>query len=398
MKRVLLLLIVITNSIFAQNIDEQKVSFQYEQKPLYSLDRSIPYRVTIGYMEYSQKSQDSLVRYEYLMQRFQNSYDDWYLQKQRIDKSYLLDMSTWEKGRVANPTLPQPVKQVYPPQPFKDEIEFPLLLEEIKEEDVKNQVELSGVNKGYGGLDIVYSPSGFEDVKIESKVKKSGSKTTIVYTLKYQNPFTLRAILPGGEEGGVIFSKNGGGTFQSYKIGEFDTKYDYEYWKIDNYNQMWKTAQQTALNKNLQEVNNLINDYLGYPIKNVRLDIYTVKKYKGMDYSDFIQAYTLAKQGYISISNESQKYVTAHLEKAILIWEEAEKESYIQDRKARVNKKVTAVVYMNLAKAYLWSKDFNKTDYYIQKAISLGVSKYKNEARRLQSTTDNMRKRFDANK
>lgn len=397
MKKALLLITIVSNAIFAQNIDEQKVNFEYEQKPLYSIDKSIAYRVQLGTMEYSQKSQDSLVRYEFLMTQFENSYNDWYLQKQNIDKNYLKAMSSWEKGRIVNPALTQPIKQSYPPQPFKDEIDFPILLEELNEQTIGSKIQLEGFNKGDGGLSIVYSPSGLENAKIESKVKKKGTKTTIVYTLKYQSPYSLKVYLPGEEEGGEIYSKTGGNNYQSYNIGSFDNEYDYLYWKIENYYQMWKSVQQSALNKNLIEVNTLVNDYLGYPIKNIRLDIYTVKKFKDMDYSDFIQAYTLAKQGYVSIPNESQKYVNSQLKKAISIWEEAEKESYIQDRKARVNKKVTAIVYLNLAKAYLWSKDFNKTDYYIQKAISLGVSKYKNEAKRLQPVSDNMRKRFDAN-
>jgi hypothetical protein len=399
MKRILLLLIVAGNSIIAQNIDEQRVSFQYEQKPLYSIDKSTPYSISIGYMEYAQKSNDSLVRYEYLMTQFEQSYNDWYLQKLKIDKSYLLDMSSWEKGRVANPALPQPIKQVYPPQPFKEELDLPILLIDVNQEVVENTIRIAGFSIGEGGLKVVYSPAGIENVKIEKKIKNSGTTKSIEYTLKYTSPYSIKAVLPRGEEeGGYIFSKSGGANSQSYKIGSFDTEYDYEYWKIDNYNQMWKTVQANALNKNLEEANRLLNDYLGYPIKNIALDIYTVKKFKGMDYSDFIKAYTLAKQGYVSISNESQKYVTAQLKKAIAIWEEAEKESYIQDRKARVNKKVTGIVYVNLARAYLWSKDFNKADYYIQKAISLGVSKYKNQAQRLQPMVDSMRKRHDANR
>ncbi|MCT4580574.1 MAG: hypothetical protein N4A35_04080 [Flavobacteriales bacterium] len=390
MKRLVLLLFIGANSVFAQNIDEQKVAFKYEQKPLYVIDKGMPYTIEVDLEKYAQKSDDSLVRYEYVMNQFEQSYNDWYIQKQKIDKSYLLEMSAWEKGKVANPTLPQPIKQAYPPQPFKEDVEFPVLLAELNQTIIENGIQLEGFNKGDGGIRLLYLPEGLEQVKLEKKEKTTGTTRSIEYTLRYTSPYTIKAVLPNGEE---VFSHKGGMGMRSYKIGKFDTEYDYEYWKIDHYNNMWPTVQQAAINSNLSEANQRLNDHLGYPIKSYGLDIYTVKKHKGMDYSDFIQAYTIAKQGYLSVPKESQKYVTAQLAKAISIWKEAEKESYIQDKKARVNKKVTAIVYMNLANAYLWSKDFNQADYYIQKTISLGVYKYKNAAQRLQRVVDSMRKR-----
>lgn len=395
MKQILLLLGIASTSVFAQNIDNQRVSFKYEQKPLIAIDKSVPYELELDLIKYNQKSDDSIVRYEYLLQQFETDYAQWYEQKKKIDKSYLLEMSNWEKQRIASPTLMQPVKQAYPLQPFKEDVSFPVMLNTINNNVVSNGVKLEGFNVGQGGTKVIYSPEGLEGVRINRKTKVSGTTSSTVYTLRYLSPFNIRVIGPAGNE---IFSENGGRDSLTYTIGKFDNEYEFEYWKIDNYDLMWKTVQETAIKSNLMNANTALNNQIGYPIKNVSLDIYTVKKHKGMDYSDFIKAYTLAKEGFISIERESAKMVRAKLKKAITIWETAEKESYIDDKRARVNKKVTAITYINLAVAYLWSDDFNKADYYIQKAINLGVNKYKNDARRLQSVVNARRMRFEANK
>lgn len=395
MKGLLLLLSVITTGFFAQNIDEQRVTFKYEQKPLISIDKSIPYALELNLEKYNQKSEDSIVKYDYEMSQFEAQYAAWYLRKQEIDKNYLLQMSTWEKQRITTPTLAQPIKQSYPLQPFKEDVDFPIMLNPINDDVASGVIQLAGFTNGQGGMKVIYEPQGIENVKLEEKIKGTGATASISYALKYSSPYTIQVIDPSGA---VILSHSGGENIKSYTIGKFDNKYGYEYWKIDNYDLMWKKVQESAISDNLVEANNLLNSEIGYPVKSMTIDIYTVKKFKGMDYSDFIKAYTLAKKGYLSIENESPKMVKAQLSKAIKIWEQAEKESYIQDRKARVNKKVTAILYVNLARAYLWSDNYSKADYYIQKAIAISVYKYKNDAKRLQGLVDMKRKRFIANK
>jgi hypothetical protein len=65
--------------------------------------------------------------------------------------------------------------------------------------------------------------------------------------------------------------------------------------------------------------------------------------------------------------------------------------------KARINKKITALLYANLATAYLWSNDFDNAELYINKALTIGVLKYKNHCKRLQSSMSDLKLRYDAN-
>ncbi len=135
----------------------------------------------------------------------------------------------------------------------------------------------------------------------------------------------------------------------------------------------------------LKAANALINDKCGYPKRTRSTEIYTVKKHKGHDYSDLIDAYTNVKSGYdLLFKDVDRKSAIAKIENGIEIWEDALEETNPFDNKDRVNKKVTALLYANLAEAYMWINDFDAADNYLQKAKIGGVSKYKTFAKRLQ--------------
>lgn len=395
MKRVLFGLIIASNAVFGQNIDEQNVSFQYAQKPLYLINQAVPYEVELDLVLYNQKREDSLTRYEYVKGLYDRKYENWLYAKNSVDKTYFLDMSAWEKARMSNASLPQPVRAPYSEQPFKDEQLFPIVPEKLDQAIAEKTIQLAGFNKGEDGVKLIFIPEGLSNVKIETKGKNAGFSSKTKYSLSYSNPYSIKILLPNGEE---IYTKRGGEELLVFEMGSFANEYEYEYWKVDNYNQMWQSILQNSLVKSLQEANNDFNGFIGLPIKQIDLAIYTVKKFKNFDYSDFTKAYTFAKDGYLSLTNGSQETANAQLKKAIEIWERAERESALDERKTRINKKVSAVVYVNLAQAYMWSKDFNKADYYIQKAIDLGVFSYDSVAQKLKTISDEMRNRELANK
>ena len=98
-----------------------------------------------------------------------------------------------------------------------------------------------------------------------------------------------------------------------------------------------------------------------------------------------IDAYTNVKSGYdLLFKDVERKSAIAKIENGIEIWEDALEETNPFDNKDRVNKKVTALLYANLAEAYMWINDFDAADNYLQKAKIGGVSKYKTFAKRLQ--------------
>ena len=169
-------------------------------------------------------------------------------------------------------------------------------------------------------------------------------------------------------------------------------------WLIDNYDTFWAERQKTMLAASLKSVNALINDKCGYPKRTRSTEIYTVKKHKGHDYSDLIDAYTNVKSGYDLLFKDVERVdAIAKIENGIEIWEDALEETNPFDNKDRVNKKVTALLYANLAEAYMWINDFDSADNYLQKAKIGGVSKYKTFAKRLQGVLNGLKARYEVN-
>ena len=52
-------------------------------------------------------------------------------------------------------------------------------------------------------------------------------------------------------------------------------------------------------------------------------------------------------------------------------------ESDLNEKKARINKKITGLINANLADAYFWSENFEKANYYINQTMTFGTLKAK---------------------
>jgi tetratricopeptide (TPR) repeat protein len=85
------------------------------------------------------------------------------------------------------------------------------------------------------------------------------------------------------------------------------------------------------------------------------------------------------------------------LTEAINVWKKALTESNPGDNKARINDKVTALIFYNIAEAYMWMSNFDEAEQYINKAINAGEMKYKTEAKRLQGVLADQKLRWNAN-
>jgi hypothetical protein len=93
------------NSIFAQNIDDNKINFQYIQLPLQKINPLFTqYEVRIQH-DYRRANEDSTQVFNQRKQlqevAYQNQYTAWLNQKKQLDRQYLTQMAAFEKAQLA---------------------------------------------------------------------------------------------------------------------------------------------------------------------------------------------------------------------------------------------------------------------------------------------------------
>jgi hypothetical protein len=401
MKKKLLLFLGISSvlSFSAQNIDDQKITFNFIQEPSHPIKGTSSYTIVLDHSIYQASNNDSLSAYEVKLNLAESQLTAWIEQKKKIDQMYLLEMSKWEIATNAGTVMAQPLKQPYPPMPeLKEEIQAPLLTEDISDGIVDSRINIEGLNKATGGATVTIQFLGLQETNIVQKITGTGAATNYEFSATYKMPIKLTVEVPGQ---GIIINENLNANQKTKAINKYKSKFDYEYWKTDNLTNYWKSLQTDEVNAILNQVNDLLNDRCGFPTKKRVTDIYTVKKFKGLDYGDLLDAYSAAKSGYdLIFKNVSRKDGEANLRKAIKIWEKALEESNMQDSKARINDKVTAAIQVNVAEAYMWLRDYSTADSYIQRAKinNAGLGKYKRNASDLESYMDYLKSRELANR
>lgn len=401
MKKILLSIAILMAGVtFGQNVQDQKVSFSYIQLPSNPIAKGISnFNVVTDISAYTKSNEDSMSVYQNKLLTFEAEFSTWLEDKKRVDKLYLMELAKWERAvnaTVAPAVAPvMPVKPPYAKQPIKDEIKLPLLTEDVTDAQTGGAITLEGYTKGEGGAVITLTVMGFQNASILMKKTGTGAATKYAYTSSCKMPVKVTIEVPGE---GIILSETINDNLQTSVIKTYDNKYEHEVWLIDNYDTFWAQQQKTMLATSLKAVNDLINDRCAFPKRSRGTEIYTVKKHKGHSYSDLIDAYTNVKSGYDMLFKDvDRKSAITKIEKGIKIWESALEESNTADSKSRVNKKVTALLYANLAEAYMWTNDFDSADNYLQKAKVAGVSKYKSFAKKLQGVLNGLKARYEAN-
>ena len=393
-----LLLVFACGSTFAQNVQDQKVTFQYIQLPLKPLDKSISsYKLDINTELNEKNNQDSLDVYNSKLMLWQANFDTWLQSKKTIDKAFLLDLAKYEKAvNAGNTTAVYPTRPPYPKQPIKEEIPMPILTEDVASNVVESAIKLEGYSKGDGGATVKVELMGFKNAKVVEKKTGTGATTKYVYTSECKYPIKVSVSTASQ---GVVFTQIIGDQIskETFKT-KYDSKYDYQYWAIDNLANYWIQRQKDVLNANLKQLNTIINDNCGYAKRTRSTEIYTVKKFKNHNYNDLVDAYSKVNAGYnLIIKDRNHASAKSKIMAGIAIWEKALGESNPGDSKSRINKKVTALLYVNLAEAYMWIDDFDTAENYRLKAEQAGVLKYKSASKKLEKLMIVAKDRYEVN-
>ena len=101
------------------------------------------------------------------------------------------------------------------------------------------------------------------------------------------------------------------------------------------------------------------------------IEVYYFKD-KNHDYSDLEKAATIASEGYDELKdNYDDKTAKSKLTQAISIWEKALAQSDVDNKDAKINKKVSMTIGENLGRAYMYLMDFDKAQGAVKSALDL---------------------------
>lgn len=110
-----------------------------------------------------------------------------------------------------------------------------------------------------------------------------------------------------------------------------------------------KTLEKRSVKESMAIANEYLNSNYGYSMISRTQSVRWVKNKKG-NYDDLESAKDLALTSYEDFNGGKN---STELMKAITIWKAALKESNVDDKKSRVNKKVTTIILLNIIEASL---------------------------------------------
>jgi len=401
MKTKILLLVALgsfTIGATAQNMKDEKVSFTYIQlpsNPFKSGTEEFSVSVT---QDFDQRNADSVTWYEARLAKVREEREiamkAWNDAKNGIDRNYFTAMAAYEKRVAAGDTnAVKPANQVYGSCPCTPDPAPPFLTADIETDAIANMVSIPGMNRSESGAKITLGFRGFDKGKIKESKSSAGDWT---YSIKFRHPVQVKI---EDKDGSVIMDKilassNG---YQSASSPKFKSVYELKIWWMDNEETFWNKRQKDVINGIISKLNAMLADDIGFPTRSRTIEIYTAKD-RNHDYTDVLEAYQSVQDGLLQLADDREKDAALeYFGTAVSQYQAILSQSDTKNKKARINKKVTAAMFCNIAHCFLWMDDYSQASLYLSKAANLGVGKYKRHGQNLKPFLLNQKKRYSAN-
>lgn len=398
-------LLLSVGAVKAQNMNDHKFSFQYIQLPYFHIDdkfTSYDLNVIHNYVNANADSTNLFqIRQDASKAVFESMMQQYMRDRDSITRVHLRNMAAWEKKVNAGTMnadgtpIAQPVAPIYPVPPFYPQVEQPFLHSALDKATVDGKVNIEGYKKGTNGFTVTLT---FNPIQIQSPVEsKSGTGATIKYT--YQMPYSLPiGVRVESPTQGVIFEEI---LFQGrdfYNLGSYASKYEFDLYYMDNKAKAYRDIETYARNKALNEITSYLNSQVGYMLLTRQTELYSVKKHKDYEYSDVTNAYTLTTQALSMVKNDrNRKTAMSKIDQALEAIESILAESNVNDEKARINDKVTAMLQCNKAELLIWRAEFDAADSMANIALNSGVTKAKSHMKDMVGFYTDQRNRWKAN-
>ena len=420
MKKLLLLLTatIISSASFAQDIDNNDVSFSYYQLPLTPLNKSLKNYQAILVQKFEDVIKQKQEAYNQLVianeAEYKKATDAHATLQKMMDDQYNKEMQAWNKKTKAEQILLQgqmPQRKTIP-YPIKNEVPAPELPKSFDTQVMAGKyLKLEGFNNTPdNAVKITVNMFGFDyqTPKIQERIAQKAtaavgttpSKPEIkkyFYSVPHKHMMSYKIETPTE---GIVTEQFVAefDNYSDYNTAEFDSVKQVEVNWTNNKARILDQMQEKIVVNNLTTINNMINDKYGYSKLQYATLLSIVDEKKG--YQDYKEAYVAAENAYKALGNNiDKKEAMPEFNKAIALWENAMKESQPSNKKARVDGDVTEITILNLIEAYIWKDDYLNAKAYIDKIKTLDPSrKGRRRLDRYEPLLKANQARFDANK
>jgi len=386
MKKILMLsLVLLALTSFGQRIKKETVAFSYIQPPLvttlgdapFQSTTVIDYKADIDREEAAAESeyQAALADYPNVEAAAKAVYDQRYAEYEKA-------LADWNSKSLAGKLIekqllenqkPTPPSPYYPPaKPTKRYVYHQYLFDA----EIVNQsfASLKGRNRADGGITIELHMHGYdaqqptvetkESSVYDTKTKQTRKEYKSQYVMMHKHP--ISAVVKDAS-GAVLFSGMLAGT-ENY------VKYESGFVAGSSPSMPSKETMEKSLGQsNLGLASIWLNNQYGLVPVSREITIRNPED-KKVDYGDFQEAYYTAQEGYEKLASDEAKGMEK-LKAAIALWQSALKELDMDDKKARINKKVAPDLYLNLIEACIFARDFDMAESLISATRRLDFAK-----------------------
>ena len=383
MKKIMVLACLISLKVTGQNIDDNFVNFNYTQLPLISVDESLrSYRFEVV-TDVEGANMDSAATYQIRLDNAVSIY------QKRMD-TWLSKMSLLQQQENATGTSQS---ANYPPKPSLELVVKPLQ-HTVTTNASAEGIKISGFNEGDNGLLIRYTLLPIKNVKFSYSKKGEAANTKYDYKCSYMLQAKMEVIDPNNT---VLFEKMVGRA-KTKGLGKYKSTYDFAKWYMNNRETFYAQIESEGRKAAIAGSGAALDNQFGYINKNRKAEIYSVKKYKDYDYTDVIMAYNQTTEALLKVGNDRDRSgAMDDLEEAREMWLKILEESNLQNKKERINAKISAMIWCNLAEIAVWMADFNEADNQVSKTMNSGIMKAKSHIKGEKSFYADQKNRWNAN-
>ena len=383
MKKIMVLACLISLQVTGQNIDDNFVNFNYTQLPLISVDESLrSYRFEVV-TDVEGANMDSTATYQIRLDNavslYQKRMDTW------LSKMSLIQQQENATGASQSAN--------YPPKPSLELVVKPVQ-HTVTTNASAEGIKISGFNEGDNGLLVRYTLLPIKNVKFSYSKKGEAANTKYDYKCSYMLQAKMEVIDPNNT---VLFEKMVGRA-KTKGLGKYKSTYDFAKWYMNNRETFYAQIESEGRKAAIAGSGSALDNQFGYINKNRKAEIYSVKKYKDYDYTDVVMAYNQTTEALLKVGNDRDRSgAMDDLEEAKEMWLKILEESNLQNKKERINAKISAMIWCNLAEIAVWMADFNEADNQVSKTMNSGIMKAKSHIKGEKSFYADQKNRWNAN-